>query len=109
MKNVKNCLKTVVFLCLLSMVMLLLSSCFCAHEWEYNEILKEATCLEEGRADATCKLCGVTQEVVLPKGEHQGKVVVTSTCTEDGYTVIDCPVCGHYEKYNIVSAPDAMW
>ncbi|MBR2612597.1 MAG: hypothetical protein IKC72_05955 [Clostridia bacterium] len=104
MKNVKNCFKILLFFVISVALVLTLSSCFCVHEWEDNEILKEATCLETGRANSTCKLCGVTRERVLPKGEHQGKVVVASTCTEDGYTVIDCPVCGYYEKGTIVPA-----
>ena len=104
MKNVKNCFKIMLFFVAFAALVLTLSSCFCMHEWEDNEVLKEASCVEEGRANSTCKLCGVTQERVLPKGAHQGKVVVTSTCTEDGYTVIDCPVCGYYEKGTIVPA-----
>ncbi len=96
--RIRNYLSILLILFLIIGVMLSLSSCSCEHDWEDIEVYKEASCVETGKARSTCKICGITKKRELPKGEHQGKVVVLPTCTKEGYSTIDCPICGHCER-----------
>lgn len=50
----------------------------CNHSWSDGEVLKEATCLDEGEKLYECELCGETKMQVVSKMEHS---FVDFTCT----------------------------
>ena len=68
-------------------------------EWE---IVKEATCKEEGKRVRKCKGCGETvEEGVVAKADHtEGKWVTTKEATEDaaGARELHCAVCDQVIK-----------
>ena len=78
--------------------------CGCKDEktdWGYHnkekQIIKAATCKEEGLALYTCTVCSATSESSIPKTyEHvYDKGVITEpTCRRDGYTTYTCTLCG---------------
>ena len=67
------------------------------HNWEAGEIIKEATCTEEGEQSYTCTNCKETKTEKLPMIEHQEVTdeAVAATCEESGKTEgSHCSVCG---------------
>ena len=67
------------------------------HNWEAGEIVKEATCTEEGEQSYTCTNCEKTRTEKLPMIEHQEVTdeAVAATCEESGKTEgSHCAVCG---------------
>ena len=66
-------------------------------EWE---IVKAATCVDDGLKKRTCKDadCGYVEEVTLPATGHKWESDYTEdkapTCTADGSKSIHCSVCG---------------
>ena len=72
-----------------------LSGC-CSHEYE-TEVIREATCAEEGEAILTCTKCGENHTEVIPKtDDHQfvETVIREATCAEEGEAETVCSVCG---------------
>ena len=68
-----------------------------AHVWNAGEVLKEATCTEDGLIVFTCTDCGQTKEQVIKTAGHivDGESITKeATCTEDGKRTGHCSVCG---------------
>ena len=68
-----------------------------AHHWDTGEVLKEATCTEDGLMVFTCTDCGQTKEQVIKSVGHivDGESIdKKATCTEDGRITGTCIVCG---------------
>lgn len=74
------------------------------HEWSEWEIVKQATCSEEGLKLRKCVGCSVTDEVVLNTIAHtfdSGKVTKEATCKEAGEIEVKCTVCNKVVKQEI--------
>ena len=50
----------------------------CSHQWNAGTVLQETTCLEDGLAEYTCKLCGKTETRVVAAEGHRW---VEANCT----------------------------
>lgn len=62
-------------------------------------VTKQATCIEDGRMEATCTLCGqTTWKTISPKGHNYSAKVVAPTCSSEGYTLYTCSDCGDSYK-----------
>ena len=61
------------------------------------KVIKEATCIEEGKVEKTCETCGYTWTETTPKTEHHYVTTTqkVDTCEEKSeYTVEKCSECG---------------
>ncbi len=70
----------------------------CEHDYDYEKITKEPTCIEEGIKTFTCKLCDEEKTETVPLAEHtydSGKVTKEATCTEEGEKTLTCKICGN--------------
>lgn len=68
----------------------------CDHDWGEWEVVKTATCVEEGILKRKCKDCSLYEESVMSKGEHKETKLeaVPATCTNTGLTEgVWCPLC----------------
>lgn len=90
------------FLLLLSITMLFNSLCFvsckknCGHSVFLHEIVKNATCIEEGEQKVICKDCGYFYLEEMAKTAHQwGEYTITKEATfyETGEKVKACKIC----------------
>lgn len=84
------------------------------HSWNSGEIVKIATCTEEGKKTFTCTVCGITRTELLPVTEHKTLEIRNKkdvTCDEDGYTGDTyCKDCGKYLKSgDIIDAIGHKW
>ncbi len=63
---------------------------------DYDAVVKEATCTEEGYTTYTCTVCGdsYTDDYQLPSDHSYVEVVTEPTCSEIGYTTYTCSACG---------------
>ena len=89
---------------------------------DYQIVVTEPTCTEQGYTIYTCKVCGDSYKsnIVDPKGHSYGIWYNTQepTCTQSGIKRRDCTACNHYEteavpvmehQYNaVVTAPDCV-
>lgn len=78
----------------------------CDHEYEI--IIHQPTCTEEGYTEKICHKCGLSERFdVKEKTEHRfGEDTVTEpTCTEDGKIEHTCEICGQTE---LVEKLDAL-
>ena len=66
----------------------------CDHVFDEQEILRDPTCIREGKTEKICSDCGTTKIVAIPAtGDHTWDDGVTS----DGMTTFTCTVCGVVE------------
>ncbi len=71
------------------------------HYWDDGKVSEEATCKKAGIKTYTCKNCGETKTVAIPKKEHsfdEGKIQKKATCTEDGLKIYTCTACGETKE-----------
>ena len=72
---------------------------------EYETVVTEPTCTEEGYTTRTCKLCGKmwVDNFVEPLGHSFGDWTETKapTCTQSGEEMRECKTCGHTEYRKI--------
>ena len=94
-------MKTNKILSILMVVVLLvlLASCGCKHEW------KAATCTEP----QTCTKCGKTEGNALGHKYGEEKVLVEPTCSETGVMESICTVCGDKKTTKISATNDHEW
>ena len=74
------------------------------HIWDQGEIVKEATCTQDGERKYTCTLCQKTRtEVIASTGHSFGvyKIIKEATNLEDGLQSRTCNICGKTE-YQII-------
>lgn len=84
------------------------------HSWDDGKVSEEATCKKAGIKTYTCKNCGETKTVAIPKKEHsfdEGKIQKKATCTEEGYTGDTyCTDCGELvKKGSVTEKADHNW
>ena len=61
-------------------------------EWE---VIKEATCTENGVKQRTCNVDGYVDTASIPATGHSyTQTEIAPTCTEDGYVIYECTACG---------------
>lgn len=62
----------------------------------YNSVITEATCDEQGYTIHTCDTCGDSyiDSYTNVNGHNYNSVITTPTCTEQGYTTYTCDKCG---------------
>lgn len=74
------------------------------HSWDTVEVIKEATCTEQGLEKQKCSCCKEKREHVVPAKGHRCKTTVLKekTCTENGIEELVCSVCGHKETKDIL-------
>ena len=69
----------------------------CSHESVSENVIKEATCTEEGQKQIICDICHevVDTQTIAKKAHQPGEweVEKEATCTEDGTKVQKCTVC----------------
>ena len=71
---------------------------------DYETVITDPTCTEEGYTTYTCKRCGYSYVSDYVKAQHNYSAEVTQpTCTAQGYTTYTC-VCGDSYVANYVSA-----
>ncbi len=72
-------------------------------EWE----IKEATCEEAGAKKRSCKVCDVTEELILEATGHQYKIQEETEATQEkeGKRVYNCSLCGHSYEEKIPKLP----
>ena len=74
------------------------------HNWEVTDIIKPATCADEGLRSSTCKICGENITEAIPKSnEHNfGEWIIENTFEDQGIrfnqTTRTCQICGYKEK-----------
>lgn len=71
------------------------------HSWDDGKVSEEATCKKARIKTYTCKNCGETKTVAIPKKEHsfdEGKIQKKATCTEDGLKIYTCTACGETKE-----------
>ena len=75
------------------------------HNFGEGEIVKKATCINNGLMRYTCAKCGKEKDEKIEKISHDFEIseVVEATCTDGGYTEYKCSVCGQVEKRNYTS------
>ena len=76
------------------------------HVHEYDEIIKEPTCTEQGYKTYVCSTCGdsYSDDYVKALGHNYNETVTAPTCTEMGYTTFTCARCGDVYTGNEVEA-----
>lgn len=84
------------------------------HSWDDGKVSEEATCKKAGIKTYTCKNCGETKTVAIPKKEHsfdEEKIQKKATCTEEGYTGDTyCTDCGELiQKGSATEKTDHNW
>lgn len=90
--------KSIIFVLSL-LLLVLLSSCGCEHEFDSGKITQHATCTEEGTKTYTCSLCGKTkvESIGLIDHKYNSEITKEATFTETGVKTYTCSVCG--DKY----------
>jgi hypothetical protein len=71
------------------------------HSWDDGKVSEETTCKKAGIKTYTCKNCGETKTVAIPKKEHsfdEEKIQKKATCTEDGLKIYTCTACGETKE-----------
>lgn len=67
------------------------------HSWKDDQVLKAATCTEDGKASSKCSVCGKTdKERTIPKLGHswgETKVTTAATCEKAGKGEKTCKTC----------------
>lgn len=83
------------------------------HDWGSWEIVKEATCIEEGVAQRVCKNNSKHIETLpIPAtGEHSYVISLTvaPTCEESGFVVHTCKGCGASYRDSFVAPIGHVW
>lgn len=84
------------------------------HSWDDGKVSEETTCKKAGIKTYTCKNCGETKTVAIPKKEHsfdEEKIQKKATCTEEGYTGDTyCTDCGELiQKGSATEKTDHNW
>ncbi|MCR5523741.1 MAG: hypothetical protein K6F64_08940 [Clostridia bacterium] len=66
----------------------------CAHSWQLDVVIP-ATCTEDGIVNATCSICGKSEQQVLAKG-HKFEPVFNNDASDSDYgtETLTCTVCG---------------
>ena len=77
------------------LLLVLLTSCGCKHEW------RAATCTEP----KTCSKCGKTQGNALGHKYDKEKTMKEPTCSEEGKEEYKCSVCGETKYEEIEKLP----
>lgn len=82
------------------------------HTWGTKEVLKEATCTEEGQSQRTCTVCGAKEDVkTISKKSHVYEDAptlpgnVAATCTAKGVKVQKCKNCDSTKNVDIDMIP----
>ncbi len=70
------------------------------HAWMDGDMIKAATCTEEGQGERLCEKCGRTEKGVLSKAPHAFVETFNQapTCTTAGKIVDTCSACGLTEE-----------
>lgn len=67
-----------------------------SHDYANWEVVKEATCEEEGLKEGACSICGAKGTEVIPAKGHsfdEGVITKEPTTKEDGIKTYTCSVC----------------
>lgn len=75
----------------------------CSHEYGEEQVIKNATCDEDGMSRKICKLCQTPVDTPIAALGHDYKVEAESlpTCTADGYRNSLCKRCGKTENESL--------
>ena len=70
-----------------------------SHTWDEGEVVRPATCTEDGEIRYTCTECGKTKTEVIPAKGHtwSEEITVEATCQQPGKVYRICHVCGEEE------------
>ena len=71
------------------------------HTWGEKEVIKPATCTEDGQSQRTCTVCGAKEEPKTIKASHtwgDWTKLSDSTCTVAGKDERECSVCHEKEQ-----------
>ena len=71
------------------------------HKHEYESVIEDAKCTEDGSAVFSCRVCGHVEISSIPKYGHQWgpwKEIKTATCSQPGMKQHVCVRCGLIEK-----------
>ncbi len=75
----------------------------CVHE--YEKIVKEPTCVEDGIEKEMCKKCGhVRKEAILAKLGHdysKQEIIKNETCSQEGLKKVICSRCNNFKEEKI--------
>ena len=90
-KNLRALLITLLYIALT----LSLSACGCTHDYDDWEIVKEATCLENGKKERECDKCGKEQSKSIPKSGHdyEQELTTEASCHGNGEYTYTCKFC----------------
>ena len=73
---------------MIAVLLFILTSCGCEHEYDDGKITKEPTCTEEGEKTFTCEFCGDSYTEAIPVRDDEVAVTVLSkTNLETDYNV----------------------
>lgn len=84
------------------------------HDWQNQNVIKEATCDNTGLMGAECGNCGEVQDsIVIPALGHDwnaGEILEEVTCTKDGKKLLTCQRdnCGKTME-TVIRAPGHTW
>ena len=106
--------KLIISLVVVAMLVCVLAACGggktpeCSHAWE--ETATTATCVEAGKADYTCSLCGATktEDVAAAGHEFERTEVVKATCVAGGYDLYECKNCDASEQRNKTNIDNSL-
>ena len=77
----------------------------CEHDWGEEQVIKEATCSEEGEHAVTCSICGAQKKEKIKKTNHKyTDNKAWEIIPEEGKEKNTCSVCGQLIKRYIVGA-----
>lgn len=86
-------------------------SVLCRHSETVKNVIKEATCTDDGKEEIVCSKCGdIKTEIIAATGHKydDGKVITEATCTEDGEKIYTCTKCSKINK-EIIEAVGHKW
>ncbi len=77
------------------------------HTWEESEVIKEATCTEQGKVKYVCSVCRESETrdtETVPHTPGEWEVETEPTATSAGKKVIKCTVCGEVLEEDVIPA-----
>ncbi|MBQ9886314.1 MAG: hypothetical protein IJM37_05590 [Lachnospiraceae bacterium] len=81
------------------------------HDWDEGVVIKEATCISDGKIKYTCPTCGKTKTEVIPMEPdkhtwNDGDITTEPTCISEGVKTFTCEICKKTRTEVLAINPD---
>lgn len=78
-------------------------SCVNGHSWSEARTVVKATCVQEGRSEKTCRVCGETETGAIPKTDHSWEnKTEAATAEKEGREYRVCSICSKDETLKVL-------